>query len=447
MERQNESIARTSKGILVVLILIFAILIGIFFYFIACKQCGTPADTSEKFGSQDVNGTYSADALAMTYDGKRVGEGIEKAADPPTILFEDNFEGSSPWTSVEDVDEASPVAYWGTKAAYFDPAVDGRASLSKTFSPAITIDADEMVEIYFYVNAATAWDTGDNDYFIVKFTFDGGNSLVYVVMGDYSPASSSEAVISVTTQVTAKNIWAGINIQHVDDDYIAQFGGTLPVPAVTGLSFILDTSEPAEYIRMDEMQLVKLPKEFAGGAYWKKIPAGEKVTSYFVDVLYKILISSEIDPTNVHVEIKLWIEIYDTPSKTTKLLAKTLVQDEIIAHITTGSDLTWTSKTFSLPEDDAVFGANLYYSFSIQIEAWGEVIADPGTFIYAVGNANDFDALQFQWIVATGSIDVIIYALGTAGIAGGGLALVGLRKKRKSSDAVRRAIERESLFN
>lgn len=437
-------IARTSKGILLVLIIILCLFVGIFIYFIVSNKC-TYCDTTEIFGNDCVNGTYHPDAIALTTNGERVGEGIETSAAPPTIVFEDDFEGASPWTGNDDVNENSPVHYWGAEGAYFNPTIDGHAVLAKTFSSPVSVAADEMIEIYFYVNATPAWDIADDDYFILRFTFTGGKCITYVIMNDYSPANSSEAVISVTTQVTAKGLWAGVNIQKIDDDYIAQFGGGVPIPAITKLAFILDTSETAERVYMDELQLVKLPKEFGGGSYWKKVPSGEKVVSYFVEADYQIDVSAEIDSTNTHVEIKLWIEIYDSPSMTMLLLAKTLVQDEIIAHVTVDTDLTWTSKVFALPKDDTALGANLYYSFSIQIVAWGEVIADPGAFISAVGNADDFDALQFQWTVITGSIDVIIYTISAGAIGGGGMVFIGARRRRSGKQLG--IDEKESLFN
>ena len=444
MERSSEEIARTSKVILVLVALILSVLVCIFIYFIS-RPCRPPCDTSTRFGNENVNGTYRPDALAMTLDGKTVGRGIETAADPPAVVFSDDFEGSSPWSGNDHVAVDSPVHYWGSTGSYFDPAIDGSAVLSKTFSPTVAVDADEAIELYFYVNATSAWDTGDDDYFIARISFTGGKCITYVIMGDYSPANSSEAVISVTTQVTAKGLWAGINIQKIDDDYIAQFSGSLPIPAVTKLSLILDTSEPAEGVYLDELQLVRLPKEFAGGSYWKKVPTDEHVISYFVEALYKIHVSPEIDPSNTHVEIKLWIEVYDSPSETSKLLSKTLIQDEVVTFITVDTDLTWTSKVFALPKNDAVLGGNLYYSFSIQIEAWGEFTAVPGSYAYAVGNADGFDHLQFQWTAVTGSIDVIIYTLSAGAVGGGGIALVGIRRKRSAKDLG--IDERESMFN
>jgi hypothetical protein len=445
MERQNTEVARTSKGILLILILLFCLFVGIFIYFIASSKYCFSCDTSTVFGNDCVNGTYHPDAIALTTGGERVGEGIETKADPPTIVFEDDFEGTSPWTANDDVDEDSPVHYWGTKGAYFDPTVDDRASLNATFSTAVAVAADETIEIYFYVNASVDWDVGDDDYFILRFSFTGGKHIAYVIMGDYSPANSSEAVISVTTQVTALGLWAGVNIQKIDDDYVAQFGASCP--SIAKISFVLDSNDfpNIEDVTIDELQLVKLPKEFAGGSYWKKVPSGEHVTSYFVEATYEIDVSAEIDSTNTHAEIKLWIEIYDSSTMTTELLSKTLVQDEILAYITTDTVLTWTSKVFALPKDDTVLGGHLYYSFSIQIEAWGEIIAEPGHFIRAVGIADDFDALEFEWTAVTGSIDVIIYAISAGAIGGGGMVFIGARKRRSGKQLG--IDEKESLFN
>lgn len=130
----------------------------------------------------------------------------------------------------------------------------------------------------------------------------------------------------------------------------------------------------------------------------------------------------------------------------TQLLDKTLVEDDVIHYITPDVNLTWTSKVFPLP-DDVEYGDHLYYVFSIQIEAWGGILSSPGDYVYASGVADEFDSLEFEYVVITGSIDVIIYALGAVGIVGGGAGTIALVKKKKSGGVADIADSRESLFN
>lgn len=442
--RNNEEIANTSKAILVIVILILVVFVGIFIYFVTRPPSCPSCSDSTSFGNTSINGTYHLDALAMTYDGKPVGHGIEPAANPPSVVFGDTFEGASPWTGNNHVTVTSPIHYWGSQGAYFNPTIDGHASLTKTFSPSIIVASDEMLELNFYVNVTSAWDGIGADHFIARISFSDGKCITYIITGNYAPANSSEAVIPVTTQVTGKGLWVGIDIQKIDDDYIAQFSGTLPIPVITKLAFYLDAANPAKKVYFDELQLIRLPKETTAGSFWKKVPTDEHVVSYYIDAAYKIQVSPEIDPSNTHVEIKLWIEVYDSPSKTNKLLSKTLIEDDILL-IVVDTDLSWVSKVFALPKDNTVLGGNLYYSFSIQIEAWGECLSTPGTYIYAVGNANDFDHLQFQWTTSSGSINVIIYTLSAGAVGGGGMALIGIKKKRSTKQLG--IDEREAIFN
>lgn len=446
-KRNDRSIARTTKGILIVVVLILAVMIGAFIYFIICCPCN-PSVSDGEFGDDYLNGTYHADAMAITYDGGRVAEGVESSATIPTVVFLDDFEGTSPWTFNDgDVNEDAGIGYLETnESAYFDPVHDGSATLSVDVDPNITIASDETLDIFFYVNASP-YDDGDGDYFILEVAFSSGKTIVYEIIGDYSTANPDIAVIDVSSQLTAPGIWAGINVENIDDDYIAQFGGSTPVPTVDRIGLDL-ASDEGEAVYVDEFQVVLFPRGFEGEGFWREAGSGEKVTSYFVEVYYNISVNGSVNENNTHAEIKLWMEVYDDDTMATKIIEKTLIQDDIINYVVTGVNNTWTSKVFSLPESDEEYGSNLYYVFSIKIEAWGALVDDPGTFLYASNTSDGFDAIDFDWITIEGGIDVIIYVLGIAGPIGCGAGILAVIKKRKKSiDSIDVPRGRETLFN
>jgi hypothetical protein len=463
---QNDREIKNSTKITAILMVVLVILaLGIFIYLIFCP-CVEVEEEDGGFGDDFLNCTYSADALALTGEGTVTGRGITLLADPPTSVFTDDFEGASPWTTNDDVNEAqTTIVHWGTRSALFDRSDDGTASLAATVS--IAIDADETMEIYFYVLIPAAWDGGtggktENDYFVLSISFEDGNTLVYEVYGTYTPGASEE-VIDVSPQVTMKGIWVGINIKNIEDDYTIQFGGptpTLPVPDVTQIAFKLSSADSSENVYLDDVDLIVEPEPFTGGAYWKLVTTGEKVTSYMIEIDYSVVIDGIVD-TSVHVKWSIWVMIYDTSVAPSNLkLDLTLLQDQMI--VLAPGDLsspppaspvvlTWDSKVFPLPVDGTVFGDDLYYVFYIMAEVWGELISSPGDWVYAMDNNDDeaFDTLHFKYVIVDGTITIIIYAVGGS-IGGALIGIVGLSKRRKNQARAQvdtGRVGKESLFN
>lgn len=448
VDTQATPVAKFIAIMLLVLVVIASITLIYFIFAVPCCE----EESDHGFGDSSLNGTYYADAYALTTGGLPVGGGIEPLADPPTVVFSEDFEGTETWSLDDATTDSLSAHYWGAESAYLDPTIDGDASANYTFSAPIEVATDETIEIYFYILASSAWDLDGGDFFALNVTFTGEKSLVYVMLGTYMASDDHEKVISVGSQVTAKGMWIGINLQRIDDDYVIQFGSSLPIPSIVSVGFILQSSA-TEDVYVDEMEIVVLPRAVESGSYWKKIPSGELVSSYFVEVGYTIYVSGDVNPTSVYAEMKLWIEIYDGDAPATLLLPKTLVQDEVIPNVEPEVLNEWTSKAFALPEDDAAFGDDLIYAFYIQIEAWGSLVTEPTTWVYGMDDngGEDFDSLHFEWILIDGGIEVVITSLYVFGSLGTVITIVGIARARKRGRGDRivdlKLTEKESWYN
>lgn len=439
-----------SARVEVLLIIIFAAVAGIFVMMMfCCPRCGIETPDQD-FGNDQFNTTYYADAVAITPEGGWIGEGIETAAMPPTIIFSEDFEGTlGGWDLVNDAAIAINTSYFGNQSVALNNSNDGNAALG--VSTTISMAPDETIQTYFFVLANPAWDDGDDDYFVLRIYFSGGNALVYEILGDYPGGNSSEAIIDVSSQVTILGLWVGIDIERIDEDYLVQFGSTsLPVPDITGFVFELDSSETNETLYLDEVEMKITPKAVEGDGFWEKKDTDQKVTSYFVMVDYLITTYGDIDNDSVHAEFTLWVTIYDDEAKTSVVLPLTMIQDDLVTPAVPNADQTWLSKVFTLPEDDSILGANLWFEFSIRVEVWGKIysLPPPDQFVYASDEAAAFDTLAFEYTAIEGSIDVILYVLGGGtGAFAVTTVLLARRKQRKDGmDASPPLSERESLF-
>jgi hypothetical protein len=458
-----EDVKRSTKMLSVIILLVLITVSGIFVYLLFNPPCCLPDGDGGEFGDEYLTGTYNVDAIALTNEGTRVGSGIHPLADPPSTAFQDDFEGTSPWTSNDDVNEdCTSVKHWDNESARFIRAVDGNAFLSVDIT--INVGIDETVESYFYVNVTNDWDggdygKGDMDYFVFKVNFDDGNTLVYEVYGTYGSPSPTESVIDVSTQVTLKGIWCGINVDNIDADYLVQFGGptpALPIPDITGFMFELDSTEANEEVYLDDVNVIIEPKPYIDGSYWKLVDTGDRVTSYVVDVNYSVILD-DINDDTVYVQVSLWMEVYNGSTDISDLvITKTLIQKQLfllLASQTTplGDPAiinSWSSKVFSLPADGEVLGNDLYYAFYIMMETWGEMISSPGDYVYASDDysGGSIDTLHFQWIVVDANIEIIVYAVGGAAGASGVLGIIGVVKKKRTRKEVA-VTGKESLFN
>jgi hypothetical protein len=449
MSQGNNNVPAASKIIVVILVILVIVSCLILLFILLTPHCCQP-DEPHDFGDDYINGTYTADAYALTVGGERVGEGIEIAADPPSVVFGDDFEGDlSAWDSVDDASISTSEQYWGSQSVHFNSSVDDTASLSKNFTTDIEIDSDETVETYFYILADMNWDDDDDDYFVLNVTFASGKSIVYEILGNLSISTPDVKVISAPkTQVTALGMWVGINIQNIDDDYIVQFGSSLPVPDIDAISLVLE-SEEDENVYLDEMEIAVLPKPITDDHFWKKVPSNEHVTSYFVEVIYGINTSGNINNDSIYKQFKLFVLVRDTDNSSV-LLNKTLIQDEL-SNATVGPNQTWASKAFILPEDDTVLGSGkLTFVFSIKLEVWAQV-DNTTDYVYASDIGDDFDSLTFEYVEVDGTLDVIVYAFAGIGISGAGVAVAtGIARRKKKKGSGRHVVElseRENLIN
>lgn len=415
----------------IVIIVIIAILslAGIFLINNAFND--TPDNEESDFGDEGIDASLSADAKLLTPLGEDESVGLYPVSLSPELLFSSCFETGdlSDWdVSSTNVFASTMNVYQGGYSGRFAPSCASEEYLQK--DDAIDIQTDDSIILNFSVYFDGSFQTGSQttpplDYFVVKLKFDSDKTLVYLLGGLYA-GKSQEAVIDVRHLLNETCGWAFIHLDGIENDYRTQFGDEMPHKA--DLEFRCHTVWGGE-VFIDCVRLYAIP-ESKIVSHWEH--EGTEVESFYIDGIYKVDITDEVNESSVTMEIKIWMTI---TSENGTMVEEELIQDAIIVVDEFGEDVNWTSKTFALPKDNLAYGSNLNYTFDLYASVCGRV----GNGSYWVEDhilMKGFDSFEISWFseeVAVGSWIIII--LGSAGGFGVlGIALYRRKKKKEIID-------------
>jgi hypothetical protein len=424
-------------------IIIIAALIGVILAVYGISSCcpgtspgdGSSEEPEDEFGG-DFGGCYTADAKLLNSMGGESGSGtnvVEPASSGPEVMFSDDFETGdlSKWSaSTNDPTVTTENAKEGDYSCKIDNGGWNYDYIHK--NDAFEVDEDEDLHAYFFVYISSGFDmdTGEvapmcrRDHFVFKVEFDGEDDvLVYLIGGRYS-GREDEVVIDIRDQVSEQGGWVGIEVEDIQNDYLAQFEDEMPEEG----DITFQSWSRCGYVFIDDVIIKKTPVPIDGG-YWEH--EGTPVECYFVDVDFKILISEQINESDVWAEIKIWVTIFHE-EETAK--EKTLLQESLVNITVFDEWINWTSSCYDFPEDNGVYGSPLLYMFDICIEVFGQIedgYPDEGSWVSTEACSEGFDSFTVNWVGYDGYIIIII-----AGAIGGAatVGVIGARKLRKKED-------------
>jgi len=381
------------------------------------------------YGNDTIKVTYAPDVKLITPEPEeQEGEGVEPCA--VAVAFSDGFESGD----FDDWDLASTNAAVtstnpssGSYSCRFNPTTMSTEYIKK--EDIELCDADVNLEFDAYIGTNFVFGQADimffqhYDYFVVKLKFEGGNTLVYVVGGSYV-GNPGEAVIDVRHQVDSKEAWANIDINDIQDDYVAQFEEEMP--DTVDLKFYVNSKFGIVYIDDVYLDCETPPPEPIVRNYWELDE--QEVLAYFILVEYEVDISTDVNESNVYIEMKIWVTIES--NNESKIEDEELIQNPVIKVESFDTKINWTSATFSLPEDNSD-GDELTYSFDIWVSAFGQ-IENTSYWVEDNGKEEGFDSFTITWV------DQEIWLMGTiiVGVVSGiGIVstavAVKLHKKKK----------------
>lgn len=415
------------KAAVVLAIIIAAI--GGFALWFQCMIPEVPRIPEYDLGDEELMLTYSADAKLITPKPEENGGGIEPMV--ATSLFSDNFEigDLSNWDHTSShVAVTSSKASEGDYSCQFSPCGPSVEYIKK--EDALDTSSDCPVSLEFDVYITCGFQMGSYilppyaDYFFVKLDFDNGKSLVYLMGGMYI-GQAGEAVIDIRHLLDGKMMWNEIVIDNIQEDYYVQFGDTMPHTA--DLEFYFRSLHGDGYIDAVRLDQVCDPE-----VTWHWAHGGEEVIAYFVNMTYQVQISDDINESSVWTEIKLWITVENNEEETIE--NDTLLQNAVIPVVSFGENLTWTSKTFDLPDDNED-GNELTYIFDMYVS----VVAQIENSSILVGDSEKQEA--FDSFTVTWTSDSVII-LSWIGVIGGAVGAVGIvfgvvRRRKKKLNALK----------
>lgn len=396
-----------------------------------CDTCNvtedpTPNTSDSDFGNNTIGGCIIGDAQLITTDGRRVqkdNEGFEASAAPPAIITNSTWDtGLDGWTASNAVQDSSQGYYMSDGSINMSVPSASTSQLTKSVSQ--EVEPENTFKIVFWVNLTNTLDTGE--YLILRISFSGGNSLVYLLNGSYTP-TPTEKKVDVRSDLDKLNLWSGVKLAGIEEDYKSQWGVTT-VPDFSGLQFQYYCVTPDEEIHLDEFLFIRLPIADDEG-YWIDDDTN-RVIYAVVELEWNITISDIVNSSNVWLELELFVQIEDFEFSI--IAPWDLAQIDLFQVTQFNTRVLWTSRTIELPIDDSVYGDELNYNWTIFARAYGE-IENSTTWVDADGQLEGFDTFHIQWIEADGEINVELYVVvgsfGSLGILGA----IGVSQKKKQS--------------
>lgn len=401
--------------------------IGGFALWFQCAIPDVPSIPEYGLGDKELTLTYSADAKLMTPEPEENGGGIEPMA--TTSLFSDNFEigDLSNWDHTSShATVTSSKASEGDYSCQFSPCGPSLEYIKK--DDALDTSSDCPVSLEFDVYITCGFQMGSYilppmaDYFFVRLDFNTSKSLVYLMGGMYV-GHAGEAVIDIRHLLDGKMMWNEIVIDNIQEDYFAQFGTKMPKKA--DLEFYFRSIHGDGYV-----DAVRMNQACEEEITWHWDHEGDEVIAYFVDIIYRVNISDDVNESSVWTEIMLWVTIENGENVTVE--DKKLLQNAAIPVTLFDNNLNWTSKTFDLPSDD-LNGDELTYTFDVYVSVVGQ-IENSSILVGDNEKQEAFDSFTITW-----TSDAIII-LSWTGVVGGSLGAVGIvfgvvrRRKKKLNE-------------
>ena len=407
---------------------------------------------SSSFGNNTIGGSATISVNRVTPT-----QYMQALASSPRIVLKDNFEQpalSSNWTYAGNTNIDATQGYLSDQSIALDETTAGvtniPASISNIYGlPSI---ADEKYKFFMFVNISEplAYDIGyENEYLAVIINFEDNNQLVYIVAGLYNYPSNATSQVFVlpneADNAIEYNMWSGISIESIRDDYDSVFMS--PMPDISNVTIEFCAYGSDKQVNIDEFQMISVPIQTYEESYWAYNENYDRIWSWRINVNYTVHINTTtINSDDVWVEIQIFLHITDHESNPIIATADTpqFILFDLVKVDSFDTELHWNTTTF-YPRANNIFQGSpeseVIYNYTGKVTAYGnikEISTGNPTDKYMDATKSANTALWLWWVsIDDGDLDVAIelYVIGGgSALVIGGASAYAFKKKRNENN-------------